>query len=168
LNTRLGFKEGRRNVVYALQCIAIWKDLFCDAARILLALGEAENETWANNGRVFADLFSPGPAPVAPTEAPPETRFPVLREALLSVSSKIRSIALRACDRALESGSFIRTRGPEHQGYKNSPKLWHPVTYGEWYDAYRQVWHLIDRQIPHLSPDEREKAVNTLYNTASD
>ncbi len=163
LDTRLSFTEGRRDVIYALQCIAIWRDLFCDAARLLLALAEAENESWSNNASgVFADLFSPGLGNVAPTEAPPETRFPVLTEALLSASPQRRALGLRACDRALEAGQFIRTSGPEHQGYRNAPKLWRPATYGEWFDAYRRVWQFLHDQIPPLSTDERGRAVQIL------
>ena len=42
----LHFTEGRREVVWALERIAMHRDLFADAARLLLALGEAENEDW--------------------------------------------------------------------------------------------------------------------------
>ena len=45
----LYFTEGRREVVWALERIAMHRDLFADAARLLLALGEAENEDWSNN-----------------------------------------------------------------------------------------------------------------------
>ena len=41
----LAFKTGRRQVVWALERIGIWRQLFVGAARLLLALGEAENET---------------------------------------------------------------------------------------------------------------------------
>ena len=37
----LQFTEGRRHVIWALEKIAMWSDLFTDAARLLLALGEA-------------------------------------------------------------------------------------------------------------------------------
>ena len=55
LDTRLSFTEGRRDVIYALQCIAIWRDLFCGAARLLLALAEAENGV----GRIMQVVCSP-------------------------------------------------------------------------------------------------------------
>ena len=65
--TRLQFTEGRRYVIWALEKIAVWRDLFADAARLLLALGEAENEGCSNNASgVFAGLFSSGYGPVAP------------------------------------------------------------------------------------------------------
>ncbi len=56
------FTVGRREIVWALERIAMWRPLFADAARLLLTLGEAENESWANNAsREFVELFSPGP-----------------------------------------------------------------------------------------------------------
>ena len=42
--TLLELKEGRRNVILALEKMAVRRRLFTDAANLLLALGEAENE----------------------------------------------------------------------------------------------------------------------------
>ena len=58
----LEFTEGRMQVVWALQNIAVWRELFRDAALILLALGEAENEFhFANNASAeFAKLVLSG------------------------------------------------------------------------------------------------------------
>ena len=57
----LEFRDGRRSIVWALEKIAVWRELFTDAARLLLKLGEAENEVAANNASgVFAKLFSLG------------------------------------------------------------------------------------------------------------
>jgi len=101
----LRFETGRREIVWALEKIAVWRELFADAARLLLALGEAENETYANNASgVFADLFSPAWGPVSPTEASPQERFPVIVEAIGSDSIERKKLALRALRRALQSG----------------------------------------------------------------
>jgi len=40
---------GRRQIIGALQGIAVWQDLFDGAAKILLLLAEAEHEGWSNN-----------------------------------------------------------------------------------------------------------------------
>src|SRR5216683_2274417 len=81
------FTVGRREIVWALERIAMWRPLFVDAAQLLLAFGEAENESWANNASgVFVGLFAPGPGEVAPTQASPQERLPVLKEALRSPS----------------------------------------------------------------------------------
>ncbi|HXF81634.1 MAG TPA: hypothetical protein VNN19_02635 [bacterium] len=51
--------ESRRQVVRALESLLRNRDTFEDAARILLRLGEAENETWANNARaIFVEGFN--------------------------------------------------------------------------------------------------------------
>lgn len=165
--TLLQFTEGRRYVIWALEKIAVWRDLFADAARLLLALGEAENEGCSNNASgVFVGLFSPGDGPVAPTEASPEERFPVLKEAIESDSKERRALALRACGEALKSGFFSRIGSPEYQGLRKEPELWTPKTYGELWDAYRRVWQLLSDQLTRLPEDEREKAAAILLGHA--
>ena len=164
----LEFREGRRGVIWALEKIAVWKDLFCDAANLLLKLAEAENESWSNNATgVFAELFSPGVGEVAPTEASPQERLPVLEEALLSQSEIKREIALKACDAALEAQHFSRMVGAEHQGFKPKPKLWTPKTYGEIWDAYRHVWNLLRKQLSTLSVEQRAEAIKILFNNGT-
>ncbi len=163
----LKFTTGRREVVWALEKIAMWRDLFADAARLLLALGEAENETWSNNASgVFAELFSLGPGRVAPTEASPQERFPVLKEAFESSSKDRRLLALRACDRALESQFFTRMIGAERQGLRQEPQLWTPQTYRELFDGYRRVWQLLCKRLDSLPEDEQQQAVNILLQRA--
>ena len=158
---------GRRNVVWALEKIAIWRKLFPDAARLLLALGEAENERIANNASgVFAELFSLGRGAVAPTEAPPVERLPVLKEAFESGSKERRTLALKACREGLISDHFSRTSGAEYQGLRKEPNLWHPKTYLEWREAYRSLWQLLSEQLERLPEDERKEAVGILLGHA--
>ena len=163
-DTLLHFTEGRRNVIWALEKIAMWEDLFGDAAELLLALGEAENEGWPNNASgVFAALFSPGHGRVAPTEAPPAIRFPVLKEAFESGSKERRALGLKACRAALQSRHFSRIGSAEYQGLRPEPKLWMPKTYGEIYDAYRRVWLLLVSQLERLPEDERKVGIEILF-----
>lgn len=151
------FTVGRREIVWGLERIAMWRPLFADAAQLLLALGEAENESWANNASgVFVELFSPGPGEVAPTQASLQERLPVLREALKSPSKRRRQLAINACDKALESQYFSRDVGAEYQGLRRVPDLWMPTTYGEIFDAYRQVWQLLYTQLDLLPEDEQQ------------
>jgi hypothetical protein len=161
--TLASFTHGRRQVVNALERIAIWRELFTPAARILLKLAEAENETWATNATgVFAHLFSPGPGQVAPTEASPKERFPVLNEALMSSSEKARAIAYKACDQALEAHQFSRTSGPEFQGVHRLPLLWKPQTYGELFEAYRRVWQILESRLQAVTGDEKDLIADIL------
>ena len=163
----LQFTEGRRYVIWALEKIAVWRELFTDAAQLLLALGESENETYSNNAsRTFAALFSQATGRVAPTELSPTKRLPILKEAFESGSKERRSLALRACDTALESEYFTRTMGAEHQGLRREPELWSPQTRGERLKAYPQVWQLLFEQLVHLPEDEREAGVAVLLGRA--
>lgn len=165
--TLLQFTEGRRYVIWALEKIAVWRDLFADAARLLLALGEAENEGCSNNASgVFAELFSPGDGPVAPTEASPTERFPVLKEAIESDSKERRALALRSCKVALKWGFFSRTGSPEYQGLRKKSELWTPKTYGELWDAYRRVWQLLSDQLTRLPEEERKCGADILLQQA--
>lgn len=135
---------GRRHMVRALECVAVWRENFTRAARLLLTLAEAENEDWANNATgVFVGLFSPGPGRTAPTEAPPLERLPLLVEELDTSTGKRRSIVLKAFDAALQTGQFFRVAGAEYQGLHREPDLWMPKTYGEWHEGYRQAWRAL-------------------------
>jgi hypothetical protein len=161
------FRSWRRQVVWTLEKIAVWRDLFTDVARLLLALGEAENETCSNNASgVFAELFSTKHGKFSSTEAPPAERFPFLEEALNSKSKERRMLALNACDKALNTGPGFRVIGAEHQGLRKEAKLWTPKTDEELYDAYRQVWKLLYDRLDSMFEDERQKAVDILLNHA--
>lgn len=161
------FTEGRRQVVWALEKIAVWRDLFGGAARLLLKLAAAENENIGNNATgVFGDLFSPGHGPVAPTEASPEERFHVLAEALTSQSPEERKVGLLAADHALTTGHFSRLVGAEYQGLRQPPELWMPKTWGDVFDAYRRVWHLLEERLDGMPDDERKEAVKILLRHA--
>ncbi|MDE0016758.1 MAG: hypothetical protein OXU51_11255 [Candidatus Poribacteria bacterium] len=165
--TLLEFTDGRRSVIWALEKIAIWRKLFPDAARLLLALGEAENERISNNASgVFAELFSLGPGAVAPTEASPVERLPVLKEAFESGSKERRTLALKACRKGLISDHFSRMSGAEYQGLRKEPDLWQPKTYPEWREAYRSLWQLLSEQLERLPEDERKETVGILLGYA--
>jgi hypothetical protein len=163
----LQFTTGRREVVWTLEAIARWKNLFADAARVLLALAEAENETWSNNASgVFVELFSISEhRQLSRTGAAPQERFPVLREAMESSSQERRALALRACDQALQRvtwGPIIDS--PRVVG--EVPEFWAPKTYGELFDAYRQVWQYLSRMLDNLPDDERREAADILVRNA--
>ena len=160
----------RRNVVWALEKIAVWQDLFADAAQLLLALGEAENETWSNNASgVFAELFSPAYGVLAPTEVPPIERLFILREAFESESKPRRLLALKACKVGLRPRDrWKRSVGAEYQGLRKEPEFWEPKTYGELWAVYKQVWQLLFEQLDHLPEiDEQEVGLSILLENAS-
>ena len=161
------FRDGRRAMVESLKRMAVWKELFQPTAKLMLALAEAETESWANNASgEFANLFSVGSGPIAPTEAPPSQRFLILKEALASDSIERRRLGLQACLIALSTGPFHREFGYEYQGIRREPDMWRPATYGELFDAYRSVWHLVRESVNHLEGEDRTQAISVLLSRA--
>jgi len=161
------FKDGRRYVVWSLERIVIWKDLFERGAAILKDLAIAETETVANNATgVFADLYSPGYGRLAPTELPPLDRLPLLKNMIESGQSTEVSIALKACDRALETQGITRTVGPEYQGLRRTPEFWTPKTWGELYEYYKAVWELVESSLVSLEPQNSKEAIRVLLRRA--
>jgi len=149
--------------VWALEAIAIWRELFSGAAQLLLSLAEAENEDISNNATgVFADLFSLGQGAAAPTEASPAERFPVLENAVRSESTLRREIGFKAAERALQTHGVGRFIGSEYQGLRRLPNLWIPKTWGELYDAYRRVWRLLTERLPSLEDAEQARVVKIM------
>jgi hypothetical protein len=150
----------RRHVVWALERMAMWRTLFMRAAKLLARLAVAENEPRiANNASgVFCALFSLGYGDVAPTEAPPEERFPLIGAMLADPDPATRALAIRACGVAFNYGHFSRSGGAEVQGLRIPPQLWRPKTYGEWFSAYEQIWTLLRKALPALLPDEQADA----------
>jgi hypothetical protein len=164
----LSFTVGRRGVVWALEYIAVWRELFARAARLLLRLGEAENERYSNNASgIFVDLFALGWGEVAPTEASPEERLPILQEALESSAPEQRSLGLKACAKALEeTDHFVRTINTNFIPLSKAPKRWTPKTWGEWFDGIREVWRLLETHVPVLPKEESRRAARIFLNSA--
>ncbi|TET35323.1 MAG: hypothetical protein E3J72_11395 [Planctomycetota bacterium] len=159
----LELEEGRSNIIWALEKIVIYRQNFIEGGRILLRLAEAENQSWSNNASgVFAGLFTNGPGSVAPTQASPKERFPLLQEALDSSSKKARLLGLRACDSALNTSGFSRMVGAEHQGLRVVSDLWTPKTYKELSDSYKNVWNYLHSKLPAMEEDERDEGVRIL------
>lgn len=158
----LNFNTGRRDVIWALQGLALHSDLFNHAATLLLSLAEAENETWSNNATgVFASLFSLAWGEVAPTSLAPERRLPVLTTALKE-NERRAQIALTAFEKALSIRSMSGWGGDQPFRLKERVTRWAPKTYGEWFDAVRLYWQTLRTSLNSLSPALREKGIEIL------
>lgn len=159
----LEFKDGRRDIIWLLEKTAQWRELFVPSARLLLELAEAENESWSNNASgIFAELFAISVhSKLSQTEAAPSERFPVLEEALNSESSDRRNLALQACDRALSERTFGSVSS-RLQVFGREPDFWTPATWGELFDAYRQVWNFLIAKLDELPTEQRDKASDIL------
>lgn len=160
------FRFNRMNLVRTLEGIAVWNSLFVRAAELLLRLAATEyDHTYSNNSEgTFASLFSNGPGKVAPTEASPADRLPVLERALDSKDKRRQMMAIKAVNSAIESSHFTKMGGAEVQGLRAEPQFWTPKTYGEQWDAFRNVWELILKFLPSLSDEVRDEAIKAIDN----
>ena len=133
----------------------------------MLQLAEAENETWANNATgVFRGLFSSGVGEVAPTEATPEERFPVIKEAFESDSIIRKKIALEACDQALDT-HWTGYGGLNDNIMLKKPKRYFPKTGEEYYDNYRRIWKFLEKMYPMLEKDLKDKTIGIMLDRSA-
>lgn len=118
-------EEARRALVWTLQDLALRSETFEGAARQLLALAEAENETWGNNATgVFLPLFHWRHPEVS---ASLSRRLGVLEEDSRSASPVRRRIVTAACGRAFEeyvSFTLHHPKGPTLPEQPYRPETW--------------------------------------------
>lgn len=120
---------GRRNIVWSLEKLCFWSGTFSIAAKLMLIFGAAENETWGNNAtNQFLQLFH---IYLSGTQAPPDDRLHLIRNALQSETREVRELAIRALGSALQTGHFSRMGGVEQQGSRPPLEEWKPKTWDE-------------------------------------
>ena len=164
--TLLAFGPGRRNLINALENLALYRDLFRPSASLLLLLAEAENETWSNNATgVFAGLFSLGYGDVAPTSLAPEDRLPILTSALKGNAQRAE-LALKGFDRALSIRSITRFGGDPPFRLKKGVERWIPKTYGEWFDAFRLYLRTLHSELRNLPERLQQRAIDIILSHA--
>ncbi|MCH7560220.1 MAG: hypothetical protein IIC67_02435 [Thaumarchaeota archaeon] len=160
----LEFTIGRRSIIWSLERMSAFKEHFGRSASLLLLLAEAENETYSNNATgIFADLFSPAPGRVAPTEVAPKDRIHVLQSAMNSDSKYKRTIGIKACSRALQGGSFSRVVS-DYYDINEKPKLWEPKSRDEIIEYYQLMLDLLMDQLEKHSEDQNEVTTVILDN----
>lgn len=162
------FNIGRRQVIWSLEKIAVWKSLFLRSAKLLLKLAEAENDkVYSNNATgVFTELFTLGPNNLAPTEAEPSERFELIKEKIKSDNSKTVRVIIKALDKSLDT-HISRMIGAENQGLKIKPTLWSPTTNQEILDAYKDSWYILEESTKFLKGEELELALRAILDNAS-
>lgn len=163
----LSFKDGRQNIVWTLEKIAVWKPTFIRAARMLTKLAVTENASNSNNATgTLLGLFAVGPDLTA-TEASPSERLPILHEMLHAADDDWKRIGLKAAEAALDtSGHRYRMIGPEFQGVKERATLWRPQTYGEWWSEYKVYWDTLVNETRNWSDDLSTEANSAIIESA--
>lgn len=127
----LAVRSVRRDLVWALTKLVWHGDTFVDAANILLRLALNENENYTNNATgTWINLFGtmlPG------TAAEPNARMAYLTEMARSSEARVRNLAVRAADQALDTHETIAVYGEQQGGTIVQPRGM-PKTYGD-------AWH---------------------------
>ena len=118
----------RRDLVWALEKLAWHSKTFVVASDALLRLALAENESYSNNATgTWVEFFGtmlPG------TAAPPAARMAYLQASAVSDDPRVRLIAGRGADRALEMHESIMVSGEVQGGVVVEPRG-RPATFGE-------------------------------------
>jgi hypothetical protein len=129
--------SGRRNLIWTLEKLCFRRETFPVAAKILLAFAAAENEHWSNNATgIFHQIFQVW---LSGTEASPQERLHIIDDALASLDSYRRTLAVQALDHALQTYSFSRMGGAESQGSGPALADWQPRIWGEVFDYWSEV-----------------------------
>jgi hypothetical protein len=152
-------KSGRRHLVWALEKLAFQKRSFPLAARLLMRLAAAENESYGNSAtglfKGFFQLYLCG------TEADPVDRFAVLDEGLVSEDRRIISVCIEALVSTLNRGHFSRSGGSDQIGSQPPLKDWHPKLWSEIFGFHRSgLQRLSDIRYKHEQfADRCEKSI---------
>ena len=118
--------DARRHLVWALEKIAFHPSTFEDAARLLLRLATAENETWDNNATgQFNRLF---PMFLGGTAADGTARLMFLDRILDAGDSAQCVIAAGGLAAGCNISHFSRMVGAESQGSRPALDSWHPAS----------------------------------------
>lgn len=155
----LGFEDGRQDMVWALEKIAVWKEYFPRAARVLVKLALAENSKYGNNATgILRGLFRTHPAGLAATQSTPFDRFPIIAESLQSQDEAEIELGLSLCKEWLSMQGGFRTVGAEYQGLRTVLEFWKPKIWGELFDAWRLCWRHLWSVSRNWSPQRRQRA----------
>ena len=157
----------RQDIVWALEKIAVWNELFVRAVYVLIPMVLTENSSHSNHAKgLLLSLFQVGLG-WAPTQAHPDKRFPILQELVTSDDASRRSLGLEICESWLSDRGGFRVIGAEYQGVKPPIEFWRPKTYGEIYDCWRQVLRFLRTEMKGFEIVDRNEVVKILVNTAN-
>lgn len=120
-------KEGRQNLIWALERLCFRKNVFYDAARVLMCFAVAENEFYYSNNATsyFKQLFS---FQLAGTEVPYTERLSVLHWALQTQDQDFERLTLETCASVLNSTRNHRMLGAEDEGGATPLEDYQPQT----------------------------------------
>lgn len=150
-------REGRRNLVWALEKICWRRSEFLRGAEIMLRFAAAENENYTNNAtgqfRHLFQLFLSG------TQMPAIERLAVLEKGLASQNTDMRRICVEALGVGLNARHFGRTGGVEVRGSGLPEEDWSPRYNRDIGDYWLRCFEmLVSVALERSTESERAKA----------
>lgn len=156
----LEFDAGRRAIVRALEELAWFDEYFESAARLLLRLAWAENESFTNNATgIWTRLFQ---VVLGGTSAPYERRLALLKEAATDDRPGIRQLCAAALKSALATQLIHRVGGPPDGTGTLPPRDWRPESVSEWRDIICECLGILARLLEDADDQVRAEAVDTI------
>jgi len=129
----LNFKNGRRNVIWAIESLLRWPEISLQAARSLRALALAENETWGNNATgIFVEYFH---ISLSRSPIPFLDRLPLVDELIETGEEAGRLLAAKALNASLAYSETRSGGNIDHVSGLPYPAEWRPKTWGDVWDA---------------------------------
>lgn len=160
-------EQGRQDIVWALEKIAVWPEHFLRVADVFIRLALAENAKNSNNSTgMLLGLFTIGVGWAA-TQASPAERFPAIKHLLESDDHDRKVLGLKLCTSWLSTYGGVRILGAEYQGLRAEIVFWRPKTWKEVFDAWRLVWNQVYSVSRAWDSEERSLANSTLIDAGA-
>lgn len=149
------WRLGRQDIVWALEKIAVWHELFTRAASILTRMALTETSDYSNNSKgTLVGLFGIGDG-WAPTQAPPSARLPLVENLVNSAVPAEQVLGLELASEWLSTMGGSRTIGAEYQGLRSTLQFWRPKIYGDIFGAWRSMWEFLAGKFSRADPHEK-------------
>jgi hypothetical protein len=150
------FGPGRREMVWALEVLLWFQDLFDRAADGLLRLAIAENETWANNATgVMKGAFG---VYLGGTGAPYPQRLRWAEQVHERFGEAAEHIVIDGLGQALQT---MESRAVPNFGGRSAPEEWKPRVFSEEVEARGGAWDLLIR-LAHVSRSAADHVAKVL------
>ena len=165
----LHYYTGRTEIVFALQQIAMKKEYFERAMKLLLTLAETENSTYVNNATgTFTGLFSTVHGEeISPTELAPSERFKIFQNEFNGSTITRQTIMIKACSAALHDPSSIISV-VKYGELDDTVEFWIPKNYDEIINYRITVLEFLESLLSQCDETIRNKIIHILFESARD
>lgn len=154
--------DARRALVWALEDLALRSETFTGAATQLLALAEAENETWGNNATgVFLSLFHWQHPEVTVSLS---HRLRILQEGATSGSALRRKIIAAACGETFKGHRGFTLHHPKGPVFPERP--YRPETWEEVRTYALGVFSVLASLLQDADPDVKQTAISAIIDNS--